>query len=68
MTNRKKSYLIWLGIVTLVTILNGIFKNTFTQVAVMVTACYALYQLLKIDNVLDRKKRRAQRMNQKSTN
>ena len=68
MTNRKKSYLIWLGIVTLVTILNGIFKNTFTRVAVRVTACYALYPLLEIDNVFDRKKRRAHRMNQKSTN
>ncbi|MDE3281698.1 hypothetical protein LACPH_000606 [Lacticaseibacillus parahuelsenbergensis] len=64
MTNRRKTYLIWLGVVTLVAIANGIFKNTFTQVLVMVTACYALYQLLKIDHVFDRKKRRANRLNQ----
>lgn len=61
MTARKKTYLLWLVLVTLVAIINGIFKNSFTQVLVMVTACYALYQLLKIDHVFDRKKRRENR-------
>ena len=61
MTARRKTYLLWLALVTFVAIMNGIFKNTLTQVLVMVTACYALYQLLKMDHVFDRKKRRENR-------
>lgn len=52
MTARRKTYLLWLALVTFVAIMNGIFKNSLTQVLVMVTACYALYQLLKMDHVL----------------
>ena len=65
MTARRKTYLLWLARVTFVAIINGIFKNSLTQVLVMVTACYALYQLLKqllkMDHVFDRKKRRENR-------
>ena len=61
MTARRKTYLLWLALVTFVAIINGIFKNSLTQVLVMVTACYALYQLLKMDHVFDRKKRRENR-------
>ena len=65
MTARRKTYLLWLALVTFVAIMNGIFKNSLTQVLVMVTACYALYQLLKMDHVFDRKKRRENRASRK---
>ena len=36
MTARRKTYLLWLALVTFVAIMNGIFKNSLTQVLVMV--------------------------------
>ena len=31
MTARRKTYLLWLALVTFVAIMNGIFKNSLTQ-------------------------------------
>ncbi|BDR55595.1 hypothetical protein [Xylocopilactobacillus apis] len=58
-TKRRNTYIFWGIMVILVSILATYVKNIYTLILQVVVILFALYRLLKIDQMFDPQKRRA---------
>lgn len=58
-TKRRNTYIFWAIIVILVSILGTYSKNIYARLFQVIITIYALYRLLKVDQVFNPQKRQA---------
>ncbi|MGL5900035.1 MAG: hypothetical protein ACRCZW_10315 [Lactobacillaceae bacterium] len=58
-TKRRNTYIFWAIIVILVSILATYSKNIYARLFQVIITIYALYRLLKVDQVFNPQKRQA---------